>query len=136
MARKTIKGLEQELELEKSLKEEYKKKVEELEEIIKDLAFGKVVSKCEYDKLLKKNERLQERSNKFIEIIKSRSQNNKETKRVHNERGAGRKSSLTEEQRQKINELHKQNLSYGKIAKEVGLSKAYVYKLIKKQIKK
>lgn len=132
MPKKTIKKLEEELELEITLKEGYRDKVIKLEKIILDLSAGKVVSKIEYEKLLKKNEELQERINKLRETVKKCSQNNSETKK-HNERGAGRKSTLTDEKIQKIKELHSQGLSYGKIAKEVGLSKAYVYKLINKR---
>ncbi|SHH23903.1 hypothetical protein [Clostridium grantii] len=50
----------------------------------------------------------------------------------HNERGAGRKSSIEQIQIDKILELHKQELSYSKIGEQVGLSKSYVFKLIKK----
>lgn len=51
----------------------------------------------------------------------------------HNERNAGRKSNITKEQILKINKMHSEGQSYGAIAKEVGISKAYVYKLINKQ---
>jgi YesN/AraC family two-component response regulator len=57
---------------------------------------------------------------------------NKETNKKHNERGAGRKSTLTQEQLMQVEHLHKQGLSYSKIGEEVGISKTYVYKLIKK----
>jgi YesN/AraC family two-component response regulator len=50
----------------------------------------------------------------------------------HNERGAGRKSRLTEEDVQKILELYRIGVSYRKIAKQMGLSDVYIAKLIKK----
>ena len=68
--------------------------------------------------------KLQELRVEYLELVK------KEEGKVHNERGAGRKSKLTQEQLDKVNELHKQGLSYNKIGQEVGISKAYVYKLI------
>lgn len=71
---------------------------------------------------------------KEIDLLKSRIAELESKKR--NERGAGRKSNLTQEQIYKINELHLQGLSYGAIAKEVRISKAYVYKLINKQNEK
>lgn len=68
---------------------------------------------------------------KEIDFLKNRIA--KLESKKHNERGAGRKSNLTQEQINKVDELHLQGLSYGAIAKEVGISKAYVYKLINKQ---
>jgi hypothetical protein len=50
-----------------------------------------------------------------------------------NERGAGRKSSLTDGQLELILELRHQQLSYNEIAQKVGLSKTYVHKLIREQ---
>lgn len=76
------------------------------------------------NKLEEENKELKAENRKLI---------NNETVKKHNERGAGRKSNLTEEQLEKIKELHQEGLSYGAIAKEVGISKAYVYKLINKQ---
>jgi chromosome segregation ATPase len=56
-----------------------------------------------------------------------------EKKHKHNERGAGRKGMKDyQEKLDKILELHQQGLSYSKIGQEVGLSKGYVCKLIKK----
>lgn len=75
------------------------------------------------NKLEEENKRLKAENRKLI---------NNKTIKGHNERGAGRKSNLTEEQKDKIKKLHQEGLSYGAIAKEVGLSKAYVYKLISK----
>ncbi|MCY6354368.1 helix-turn-helix domain-containing protein [Clostridium sp. ZS2-4] len=75
------------------------------------------------NKLEKDNEKLKAENRKLIN-------NETVTVKKHNERGAGRRSNLTEEQMQGIKELHQEGMSYGKIAKEVGLSKAYVYKLI------
>ncbi len=75
------------------------------------------------NKLEEENKRLKAENRKLI---------NNKTIKGYNERGAGRKSNLTEEQKDKIKKLHQQGLSYGAIAKEVELSKAYVYKLISK----
>ncbi len=75
------------------------------------------------NKLAEENKKLKAENRKLI--------NNKTIKK-HNERGAGRKSNLTKEQKDKIKKLNQEGLSYGAIAKEVGLSKAYVYKLISK----
>lgn len=71
--------------------------------------------------------------NKYTKLEKELEGLQQEVKPKHNERGAGRKSTLTQEQLDKVQQLHEQRLSYGVIAKEIGLSKAYVYKLIKKQ---
>lgn len=68
---------------------------------------------------------------KEIDFLKSKIE--KLESKKHNERGAGRKSTLSKEKINRVNELHLQGLSYGAIAKEVGISKAYVYKLINKQ---
>lgn len=68
------------------------------------------------------------KNDKFLQENKELKANNTEK---HNARGAGRKSTLTQEQLQKIHQLYKEGLSYGAIAKEVGVSKTYAYKLIK-----
>ncbi|WP_461207643.1 helix-turn-helix domain-containing protein [Clostridium sp. DL1XJH146] len=81
--------------------------------------------------LEKKCEELTEENEKMRIVNKSLI--NKKTEKIHNARGAGRKSNLTQEQLQKVYELHKQGMSYSKIGEEVGISKAYVCKLIKKQ---
>lgn len=74
-------------------------------------------------------EKLSQLRKEHLSLIK------KETvKKVHNDRGAGRKSKLTTEQLDIVIELHQKGLSYNKIGQEVGLSKAYVYKLIKKHL--
>lgn len=86
--------------------------------------------KCEYTK--KDTEILRN----HVEFLRAENLKltNKKSKKVHNERGAGRKSNLTTEQVQRIEKLHQKGKSYGAIAKEVGLSKSYIYKLINKPI--
>lgn len=83
---------------------------------------------------LKRKDEIINTQQKEIEFLKNKIAEIefKEVKK-HNERGAGRKSNLTKEQIWKINELYSKGFSYAAIAKEVKISKAYVYKLINKQ---
>jgi YesN/AraC family two-component response regulator len=89
---------------------------------ILDKRINSLERKCE--ELTEENEKMR---------IVNKSLINKKTEKIHNARGAGRKSNLTQEQLQKVYDLHNQGLSYSKIGQEVGISKAYVFKLIKKQ---
>lgn len=141
MARVTIKELQEKIIQQQTIIDEQLKDIQKLQEdkeaILKD---GNVVSKLEYETLLKEFNNLQINYKTLEEFYdKEKEKNsiliNKETEKKHNERGAGRKSTLVDEQLDKIKELKEQGLSYGNIAKEVELSKAYVYKLINKRLK-
>lgn len=59
-----------------------------------------------------------------------------EQKQKHNERGAGRKKTITDDVIKLICELRKENKSMRAIAKEVNLSVASVHKIINEQNKK
>ena len=96
------------------------------------------VSKPQFDGLLKdfellqiKNKMVSTENQKLKEKIKLLTPQLLEKK--CNERGAGRKSNLTDDQLELILELRHQQLSYNEIAQKVGLSKTYVHKLICEQ---
>lgn len=55
---------------------------------------------------------------------------------VHNARGAGRKSTLSQEEIQKILELREEGYSYKKIGNIMGLSATGIAKIIKREHKK
>lgn len=55
---------------------------------------------------------------------------------VHNARGAGRKSTLSQEEIQKILELREEGYSYKKIGNRMGLSATGIAKIIKREHKK
>jgi DNA-binding NarL/FixJ family response regulator len=147
MGKVTIKELQERLQQQKELidmqQEDIIRLNKELEEakqgmnVISLVEFNGVVKQCENVELRYKV--MERQKDKEIERLKDRI-NQFESKQIdkctiHNERGAGRKSQLTPEQSEKVYSLHQQGLSYGKIATEVGISKAYVYKLISKQNK-
>lgn len=152
MARITVKELQEQLKKRDDLIEWQEKKIQKLQKENERILSDKdVVSKAEFETLtnrlsmsedshknalnLYKNTEEKNRTliNKCIELEKQLKELQLMEQKKHNERGAGRKSSLTQEQINKIKELHEQGLSYGAIAKEAGLSKAYVYKLINKR---
>ena len=153
MARVTKKDLEQKIKeledmansLSRQVVELYKEKEDILsnKNMIDKDEFDGVVKQLEqieynYNSLKSQNEYLIQKNNRLIEKCSKLEEENRQlltriTNKKHNERGAGRKSRLTEETLQKINYLREQGFSYGEIAKEVELSKAYVYKLINKQ---
>lgn len=151
MGRVTIKELQEKLQRNNDIIKWQQDKIQELQEQNEKILDNKgAVSKEENKALIKQFESLQENYkqlkknyehekernntliNKYTELENQLAKlQEKEPK--HNERGAGRKSSLTDEQIQNVKELHQQGLSYGAIAKKVNLSKPYVYKLINAQ---
>lgn len=148
MARITIKELQEHIKKSDEIIKWQQDKIQELQVQNENILNNKdCVSKAEYEALLKQFENLQSNHKTFKELYehwkdKSSKLINKctelekklaKTDPKHNERGAGRKRTLTDEQLEKVQELHQQGKSYGAIAKEVGISKAYVYKLINKQ---
>jgi len=145
VARITVKELQEQLKKSDDIIKWQQQKIQELQEQNEKILNDKdSVSKAEYKALSKQFQNLQDNYNEMKDFYEHERTKNtaligkcmglekelSEIKPKHNARGAGRKSTLTEEQVNKIKELHKQGLSYGAIAKEVGFSKAYVYKLI------
>lgn len=149
MARVTLKDLQEQLKKNDNIINWQQNKIQELQELNEKILNNKnSVSKEEHEALVKQFESLQdnfkeikalyehekERNsiliNKCTKLEKELAELQKKEKTKHNERGAGRKRTLTNKQLENIQMLHKQGLSYGAIAKEVGFSKAYVYKLI------
>ena len=53
------------------------------------------------------------------------------TKYLENRRGAGRKSKLTVEDREKLRRMRREKHSAEEIARELGVSKRYVYMLLR-----
>jgi len=133
------------------------KQIEELQEEKKNiLKNNEVVSKIEFDKVLKDLESKQInyktlkdlydkktiKNNMLIDKCENLTKKNGALRRLngsliknatvktHNERGAGRKSHLTKEQLEKVEKLRDEGLSYKKIGEAVGISKTYAYKLI------
>lgn len=53
------------------------------------------------------------------------------TKYLENRRGAGRKSKLTAEDREKLRRMRREKHSAEEIARELGVSKRYVYMLLR-----
>ncbi|MCY6485899.1 helix-turn-helix domain-containing protein [Clostridium aestuarii] len=153
MPRVTKKDLEKKIEDRDKLIDMLSKQINKLQQEKEDILNNKgAVSKAEFQGAIKEIERLKinyktvselydkskEKNSTLINKCTELAKENKELKenrieKKHNERGAGRKSKLTDEQLQKIKMLYQNGKSYGSIAKEVGLSKAYVYKLINKQ---
>lgn len=144
MPRITKKELQEQLEQANRVIELQQKSIQKLQEKIDNILDNKnAVEKEEFNVAIKNLERIQinyktlenqfkrEKQEKDIlssKVIALENNNNR-----HNSRGAGRKSKLTVEQINKILLLRQEGLSYGAIAKEVKLSKAYVYKLINKR---
>jgi YesN/AraC family two-component response regulator len=111
----------------------------ELNKVLKDLESKQInykTLKSLYDNITDKNNELIDKCAELkeeIETLKCFNSTliNNNTIKIHNERGAGRKSKLTVEQLKKLEKLHNKGLSYKRIGDAVGISKAYAYKLIK-----
>ena len=146
MARVTIKELQERLKKSDYIINGQFKKIQELQEQNESILNDKnCVSKEEHQALSNQFKSLQSDYKTLKELYEHEKYRNgilinkcmklEKLKPKHNGRGAGRKRTITDAQLEKINDLHKQGLSYGAIAKEVGFSKSYVYKLINKQIR-
>jgi hypothetical protein len=139
MSKVTVADLQAKLQRANSIIGEQQKKIQGLyQEKEKLLNSKNTFTKAEYEVLLKDIKRLQLNYEKIKNLYDQEKEKNNVlingcmAVRIHNERGAGRKSKLTTEQIKKVKQLRNEGKSYGAISKEVGMSKAYVYKLIKK----
>ena len=147
MPRVTIKELQEQLNKSDNIIKWHQDKIHELQKQNENILNDKdSVSKVEHEALIKQFQNLQDNYKQLKDLYEKQKDKNStlinkcialenklsELEPKYNERGAGRKSTLTNEHLQKVRELHQQGLSYGAVAKEVGLSKAYVYKLINK----
>ena len=139
-------SLEKEIRYLKTLNKSLTESCQELEKEVntlrnqQDVIVG--VSQTDYMQLQQKNERLKAENNilkqrtarqeKDIAYLKALSQAPAE--RPHNERGAGRKPSLTPEQIEEIRYRRQHGISYRALAKAYGCSVGTVYKACSKLI--
>lgn len=115
-------------ELENDLKTAYeviKTQHKEVEKI--QLEYKSLVSQKEYDDLVKRYEKLEE---KHKELLNLYSRQEEKLEKIYRRNRAGRKSKMTEELTVNIHKLRKENMSIRKIAEKLGVSVGLVHKIL------
>ena len=115
-------------ELENDLKTAYeviKTQHKEVEKI--QLEYKSQVSQKEYDDLVKRYEKLEE---KHKELLNLYSRQEEKLEKIYRRNRAGRKSKMTEELTVNIHKLRKENMSIRKIAEKLGVSVGLVHKIL------
>ena len=115
-------------ELENDLKTAYeviKTQHKEVEKI--QLEYKSLVSQKEYDDLVKRYEKLEE---KHKELLNLYSRQEEKLEKIYRRNRAGRKSKMTEEPTVNIHKLRKENMSIRKIAEKLGVSVGLVHKIL------
>ena len=115
-------------ELGKDLKTAYeviKTQHKEIENI--HLEYKSLVSKKEYDILLKRYGKLEETYKELLSLYRRQEE---KLEKIYMRNRAGRKSKMTEELTVNIHKLRKENMSIRKIAEKLGVSIGLVHKIL------
>ena len=115
-------------ELGKDLKTAYeviKTQHKEIENI--HLEYKSLVSKKEYDILLKRYGKLEETYKELLSLYRRQEE---KLEKIYMRNRAGRKSKMTEELTVNIHKLRKENMSIRKIAEKLGVSIGLVHKTL------